>query len=83
MTKPNVYIAITRHSYGWGDTLKEAKNVCKLHAGYSTIRDCGMVIYETDADSEISEIDGSLHYPVGGFKPVIVEDSRRTKRARV
>ena len=73
----NVYIAITRHAFGWGDTVKEAKATCRLHAGTSTIAECGMVVYETDPKSEISTIDGSLSYPTGGFAPVIVEDTRR------
>lgn len=80
--RKTIFIAITAHAYGVGDTAEEAMKNCRSHAGASTIKRCGMVVYRTDSDSTISAVDGSINYPLDGFKPMKVRDTRPQMRPK-
>lgn len=76
MTK---FIAVTRNSYGVGQSIPEAKANCRKYAGSSTIKTHGLIVYLVDDATTVSEIDGSLSYPVNGFAPIKLEDTRKVR----
>jgi hypothetical protein len=80
--RKTIFIAITYHAYGVGDTAEEAMKNCRFHGGSSTVKLHGMVVYRTDSDSTISAVDGSINYPLDGFKPMKVRDTRPKMRPK-
>jgi hypothetical protein len=72
LKKFDTFISVMQNFFGFGETLKEAKDNMRRESGLGKRDIKQFVVYKVHPDTSISHIDGSLKYP-DGYNPIEVE----------
>jgi len=72
------YLAITANYWGSGKTEAEALRNCRAQDGGNHVRRFGYVMWRIHPDSQVSDVDGSIYYPVG-HPAIRVKDARKNR----